>query len=110
MYLISDIIYLVAYKILGYRTKVVRRNLAVSFPEKSEEECRKLEHRFYHHLCDILVEGIWNLFASRRWIMKRYRVTNRNLVTRYYEQGRSVVLMSAHYNSSSTRVLVWANR
>ena len=99
MFLISDILYLFAYKLLGYRTKVVRRNLAVSFPEKSEAERRKLERRFYHHLCDLLVEGIWNLFASPRWVMKRYRVTNRELVNRYYEQGRSVVLMSAHYNN-----------
>ena len=99
MYLVSDIVYLIAYKILGYRTKVVRRNLEVSFPEMGEVERRKLEHRFYHHLCDILVEGIWNLFVSPHWLMKRYRVTNRELVNRYYESGKSVVLMSAHYNS-----------
>ena len=99
MFFISDIIYLIAYKLLGYRTKVVRRNLAVSFPEKSEAERRKLERRFYRHLSDILVEGIRNLFASPSWIRKRYRVTNRELVNRYYEQGRTVVLMSAHYNS-----------
>ena len=98
MFFLSDIIYLVAYKLLGYRKKVVRRNLAVSFPEKGERELRRIEHRFYHHLCDLLVEGIYNLFASPRSVMKRYRVTNRELVNRYYEQGRTVVLMSAHYN------------
>lgn len=99
MFFLSDIIYLVAYKLLGYRKKVVRRNLAVSFPEKAERELRRIEHRFYHHLCDLLVEGIYNLFASPRSVMKRYRVTNRELVNRYYEQGRTVVLMSAHYNN-----------
>ena len=99
MFLLSDIIYLVAYKLLGYRKKVVRRNLAVSFPEKGERELRRIEHRFYHHLCDLLVEGIYNLFASPRSVMKRYHVTNRELVNRYYEQGRTVVLMSAHYNN-----------
>ncbi len=99
MFLLSDIVYLIAYRLLGYRKKVVRRNLAVSFPEKSEKELRKIEHRFYHHLCDILIEGIYNLFASPRSIMKRYRVANRELVNRFYEDGRTVVLMSAHYNS-----------
>lgn len=98
MFLLSDIVYLVAYRLLGYRKKVVRRNLAASFPAKTEKELRKIEHRFYHHLCDLLVEGIYNLFASPRSIMKRYHVKNRELVNRYYEQGRSVVLMSAHYN------------
>ena len=98
MFLLSDIIYLFAYRLLGYRKKVVRRNLAASFPGKGERELRHIEHRFYHHLCDLLVEGIYNLFASPRSIMKRYRVKNRELVNRFYEQGRSVVLMSAHYN------------
>ena len=96
--MISDIIYLVAYCLLGYRKKVVRRNLAASFPEKGEQERKRIERRFYHHLCDLLVEGIYNLFASPRSVMKRYRVTNRELVNRYYEEGRTVVLMSAHYN------------
>ncbi len=98
MYLISEIIYLVAYKLLGYRKKVVRDNLAASFPERGEKELRRIERRFYHHLSDLLVEGIYNLFASPSSIMKRYRVKNRELVNRYYEAGQTVVLMSAHYN------------
>ncbi len=99
MFFLSEIIYWIAYRLIGYRTKVVRRNLAVSFPEKGNKELREIEHRFYHHLCDILVEGIYNLFASPRSIMRRYHVTNRELVNRYYEEGRTVVLMSAHYNN-----------
>lgn len=99
MYLLSDILYWVAYRLLGYRKSVVRRNLAASFPEKGEEERRRIERRFYRHLCDIMIEGIYNLFASPRSIMKRYHVENRELLNRYYEQGQSVVLMSAHYNS-----------
>lgn len=98
MFLLSDIIYLVAYKIIGYRTKVVRNNLAVSFPEKDERELRRIERHFYHHLCDLLVEGIYNLFASPRSIMRRYKVVNREVLLPYFNQGRTVVLMSAHYN------------
>lgn len=99
MFLLSDILYWLAYRLIGYRKKVVRRNLAASFPEKNERELRGIEHRFYHHLCDLLVEGIYNLFASPHSIMKRYRVKNRELLTPYFNQGRTVVLMSAHYNS-----------
>ncbi|MBR1549153.1 MAG: lysophospholipid acyltransferase family protein [Bacteroidales bacterium] len=99
MFLLSDILYFIAYHLVGYRRKVVRRNLATAFPEKGEKERRKIERRYYRHLCDLLVEGIYNLFASPRSIMKRYRVTNRELVNRYYEEGRTVVLMSAHYNN-----------
>lgn len=99
MYLLSDILYLIAYWMVGYRKKVVRRNLEASFPEKNEAELRGIERRFYRHLCDLIVEALYNLFATPQSIMKRYRVTNREVVNRYYEQGRTVVLMSAHYNN-----------
>ena len=51
-YVLSDLIYLILYKMLGYRKKIVRKNLATSFPEKSETELRTIERRFYHCLCD----------------------------------------------------------
>ena len=99
MRLFSYIIYLIAYKLLGYRTRIVRINLQRAFPERSEGELRRIERRYYHHLADLLVEGIYNLFCSPRSVMRRYHVTNREVVNRYFEQGRSVVLMSAHYNN-----------
>ena len=99
MFLLSDILYLIAYHLVGYRRKVVRRNLAAAFPERDEKERLKIERRYYRHLCDLLIEGLYNLFASPRSIMKRYHVVNRDLVNQYYEQGRTVVLMSAHYNN-----------
>ena len=98
MFLLSDIVYWVVYRLVGYRRKVVRKNLRNSFPEKGEKELCGIERRFYRHLCDIFLEGIYNLLAPKRSIMKRYRVTNPELVNRYYEEGRTVVLMSAHYN------------
>ena len=46
-YLISDGIYVVVYHLVGYRKKMVRKNLADSFPEKSEAELIKIEKDFY---------------------------------------------------------------
>lgn len=99
MYLLSDILFFIAYHLAGYRRKVVRENLAACFPEKSKQELRKIERQYYRHMCDLLIEGAYNLFASPDAIKRRYRLTNRQLVDRYYEQGRTVVLMSAHYGN-----------
>ena len=57
-YLLSDIIYLIIYKLAGYRIKVVRGNLEASFPEKSEAELRLIARRFYQCLCDYFVETV----------------------------------------------------
>lgn len=99
MYLLSDILYFIAYHLAGYRRKVVRENLTACFPDKSKQERRKIERQYYRHMCDLLIEGAYNLFASPEAIKRRYRLTNRQLVDRYYEQGRTVVLMSAHYGN-----------
>ena len=37
-YLFSDFFYLLVYYVVRYRVKLVRKNLADSFPEKSAEE------------------------------------------------------------------------
>ena len=99
MYLLSDILYFIAYHLAGYRRRVVRENLATCFPDKSKHERRKIERQYYRHMCDLLIEGAYNLFASPEAIKRRYRLTNRQLVDRYYDQGRTVVLMSAHYGN-----------
>ena len=99
MRLLSAIIYFLAYKLAGYRKAVVRRNLEKSFPSMDTAERRSIERRYYHHMSDLLVEGIHNLFASPQSTMRHYRVVNRDILRPYYEQGRSVVLVSAHYNN-----------
>ncbi len=96
MYFISDIIYFIIYHLVHYRRKVVRENLAACFPEKGERERRRIERRYYRHLADLAVEFVYGLFATPPALKARYRFVNREVVDRIYEQGRTVVLMSAH--------------
>ncbi|MBQ2359774.1 MAG: acetyltransferase, partial [Prevotella sp.] len=44
-YVLSDGIYLIVYRLIGYRVKVVRNNLEKSFPEKTEKELREIERK-----------------------------------------------------------------
>lgn len=99
MRLLSDILFLVVYHLVRYRRKVTRANLDHAYPERSRIERRRIERQYYRHMCDLLAEGAHNLFASPQAIMRRYKVVNRQVVNRYYEQGRSVILLSAHYNN-----------
>ena len=99
LYLVSDGLYLVLYRMVGYRTKVVRMNMKNSFPEKSAEELQKIERLFYHHLCDVMVETFKSFTISRKQILRRVVVQNPELIDAYYDQGRSVVLGGGHYNN-----------
>ena len=42
-YLLSDMLFIVLYRLIGYRRKIVWKNLTSAFPEKSEQELRDIE-------------------------------------------------------------------
>ena len=87
------------YHLVRYRRKVTRTNLSNAYPDRSDKERKKIEQAYYHHISDLLIEGLYNLYARPQAIMHRYHFVNRQLVNKYYEQGQSVILMSAHYNN-----------
>lgn len=99
LYLFSDFLYLVLYKVFGYRTKVVRTNLTNSFPEKSTKEILEIESAFYHHFCDVIVETFKSFTISEKEINKRMVIDNPELPDAFFDQGRSILLAGGHYNN-----------
>ena len=99
LYLLSDFIYIVVYRVLGYRRKVVRQNLSEAFPEKSKKDLRKLEKDYYHYMCDIIVETVKLLHISPEEMAERVRVVNPEIVRTAVEGGRSAVLLLGHYGN-----------
>ncbi len=91
--------------VFRYRVDVVRENLRKSFPEKSESERKMIEKAYYKHLCDLFAEGIKMLTISRKNLMKRYHCKDSDIVNDYFNQGKSVILLSSHYNNWEWMVL-----
>lgn len=58
LYLLSDSLYFFGYYVVGYRKRVVRSNLELSFPEKSIKDIRQIERKFYRNLSDFVVETL----------------------------------------------------
>ncbi|MPL99170.1 Lipid A biosynthesis palmitoleoyltransferase [bioreactor metagenome] len=85
--------------VIRYRRKVVDRNLRNAFPEKNEKEIRKLKRQFYRYFADMLFEAGKGYKMARRNLKKRYRVTNPDLMDRYFREGESVILDMAHFNN-----------
>ncbi|MFZ4456385.1 MAG: lysophospholipid acyltransferase family protein [Bacteroidales bacterium] len=97
LYLISDLLYPLVYHVVGYRKKVVRRNLVNSFPEKSEEEILSIEKKFYRHFCDFMVESLKQAHISKEEIMMRTELKNPEFLDKWKENGRSIIMMTGHY-------------
>lgn len=99
LYLLLPVIYIVVNHIVRYRRKVVDDNLLHSFPELTVQERRRIRNRYYWHLSQIAVEMVKMLLIPKKALRYRYRCSNPELVNRFYEEGKSVILMSSHYNN-----------
>jgi KDO2-lipid IV(A) lauroyltransferase len=97
LYRLSDCFYCLLYYVVGYRKKVVRENLASSFPEKSAEELRKIEQGFYHFLCDYVVESLKMMTISDSNLRKRMVYKNVELFDQCVEVGQSCAIYLGHY-------------
>ena len=71
LYILSDILYLIGYRLLGYRRKVVFNNLEIAFPEKSLAERKKIAGKFYHNFIDSFIETLKMVSASDAYIQKK---------------------------------------
>ena len=99
LYAFSDLIYFFIYRVFGYRKKVVRENLNLVFPEKSDEELKTIMRKFYHHLCDMMVEAIKSLTITESEMKERFTFTNVEVLQSLEKQEKNVALMCAHYGS-----------
>lgn len=99
LYLLSDAMQLLLFGVCGYRLKVVRMNLRNSFPEKSEPELKAIEKEFRRWFCDLLVETIKTLTITPRQVNQRISVEGTEVLERYYEAGRSVIIVMGHWGN-----------
>lgn len=100
LYLLSDILYLLVYRVARYRLRVVRRNLRASFPEKGEPALRRMERAFYHHFADYVVETIKLAHIPLEELRRRAVLENPELVDRLMDEGHPcVVMLMGHYGN-----------
>jgi Kdo2-lipid IVA lauroyltransferase/acyltransferase len=96
-YLLSDLLAYILYNVVGYRKKVVLKNLKTSFPEN--KDIRPFTKKFYHHLADIFLESVKCFTISKKNLLKRISCDNPEIMEQYARENRSVIFMSAHYGN-----------
>ena len=100
LYGFSTLIYLMAYRMLRYRVKVVRRNLSASFPDKTVAERLELERAFYHHFSDYVVETLKLAHISLEELLQRAKLKNPELIDQLQDEGYPLVIMlMGHYGN-----------
>ena len=99
LYFFSTLLYLFIFYVLGYRRKVVRSNIKLCFPEKTDKEVKAIAKKFYQHFCDMIFESIKTLTISEAEIKKRFKFTNIEEILEVEKNNKSIMLMCAHYSS-----------
>ncbi|WCT10113.1 lysophospholipid acyltransferase family protein [Mucilaginibacter jinjuensis] len=99
LYLIADFLYLILFYIAGYRRAVVQENLRNSFPEKTEDERKIIEKKYFHYLADLFVETIKAISMTEKQVKRRMYLLNEEVVQHYFEQNRSIVAVVGHYGN-----------
>jgi KDO2-lipid IV(A) lauroyltransferase len=96
LYLFSNLLYLVLYKIIGYRKKVVSTNLKNAFPSYSKEQLETIEKQFYKYFCDLILESLKTLTISPKSLKKCVSFSGNKVFDKFKEEGKSVIIVMGH--------------
>lgn len=97
LYRISDFLYWLGYRRLGYRRKVVFGNMRSAFPQWSEARLATEAEKFYRYFFDTIVETVKNYSLSEADALRRLPVVNPEIVAPLARADRSCILYGAHY-------------
>ncbi|MFK5879432.1 MAG: lysophospholipid acyltransferase family protein [Flavobacteriaceae bacterium] len=97
LYLFSDFISFILFRIIGYRKDVVLNNIKIAFPEKSEKEVRKIRRQFFKHFTDVFMEMIKAITISEKNVHKHFIFENVDVINDLYKKNRSVIVVGSHY-------------
>ena len=96
-YRLSNVVCFIVYCVVRYRRKIVRKNLAASFPDMSEQELRQVEYRFYRFFCDYIVENIKLVTMNKEEVMKRMVFEGIDEMEKSFETHDFVFVYLGHY-------------
>ncbi|MDR2709747.1 MAG: lysophospholipid acyltransferase family protein [Burkholderiales bacterium] len=97
LYGIGDMVFVLTFYIVRWRRKLAAKNIAQSFPEKSEQERARILRNHYRNLGRVLAEALWGIRADAEKLRARITIENVEDIKACADRGQSVFLMAAHF-------------
>ena len=98
LYIISDLLRIIVQYLFKYRVNVVNKNLNLASKHFSFKNQSIIKKDFYKYFIDLYLEVIKMDNLSERFFLKNFDVQNIDLLNKYYNEGKSVILMLSHYS------------
>jgi Kdo2-lipid IVA lauroyltransferase/acyltransferase len=83
--------------LLGLRRRVVRENLRLAFPEKTEAERRAIARAFYRHLGEMVPEFLRVPYLPREALAGMFEYQGWEKVEQAQAEGKGVIACTAHF-------------
>lgn len=96
VYIKSDFLQFLLFRVLRYRRKVVMENLERSFPDLSEKERKKIAAKFYCNLADIILEVIKTEGMRANQLKSRFTFSNLEIIENIRRENRSALIGIGH--------------
>ena len=99
-YVLSNIIWLVAYK----RKRIVRINIALCLPHLSEQEQNKLAKDSIYDICLSLLEtcaALWRC-SNTNFLLNNFAISGLEYLKKAQHEGKAVLLVGGHFGSLDT--------
>ena len=95
LYGISNFFAFLLHRVIKYRKDVVLGNLAIAFPEKTDEERKKIAKRFYLYFTDTMVESLKFISISKKELLKR-STGSFTIINDLIDKGYNINVMGGH--------------
>jgi KDO2-lipid IV(A) lauroyltransferase len=95
----SSLITFIFFYLIPIRKKVTIDNLQHAFPEYFEADIKNLAYKCYKNFCITLIEILYIPWLSRDELKNVLTCPNLDLITKRYEEGNGVILLSAHFSN-----------
>ena len=95
LYRISDFVAFLLRRVIKYRKEIILGNLLIAFPEKTEEERKKIASKFYQYFADTFIESLKMISISKRQLLKR-NTSNYEILDQLVEKGYNINILAGH--------------
>ena len=97
LYALTDVLYVLVYRVWGFRKALSCENLRRSFPDKSAAEIARVARRSYHNAFDLIAEVVKGAAMPSAELRERMRIRNIEILAPYLAANQPVVLLASHH-------------
>ncbi len=96
---IGSFVFFLLDKVIHYRKKIILRNLRNAFPQKSDEELKRITTGFYRYFSRLLIENVKMFNLSVNELQNRIKLENPEVIENFFKEGSDIAVMAAHYGN-----------